>query len=225
MAEQNSTIDEDKSENASKHEELQKEQKANSVPDVEKFHPRELLKLHKLRKKIRIIDPASVYEYRHIKISIWSSIAQLLTLLVSVSILISFCVMNEFFAYSMVEGVGQVSNLTILDKLYNYLPLFLIFISCLSLRKKLKNADLPRYWLAMIANSFNRAVFNNIKLICFPLLVIFGSVITLSHYNLDFYSATVSLFNGVAYDIVVVILAVTSIIIYYRAFRFCFRRL
>lgn len=224
MIEQNSTIDGEKSDNDPQHDHLADEE-INPVPNTIELHPREQKHIEKLRKKIRIIDPASVYKYRHIKLSAWNSFFHLITLFASTALflLINYYGLSELASITL-EGVGEVSELTIIDKLSIYLPLFIVFISFISLRKNSKKTPIPRYRLAMFSNSLNRALLNNIKLFSYPFILGIGILITLEHYNLDIDSSMALIFNGVVYDIILAILSVISVLIYYRAFRFCFKR-
>lgn len=225
MIEQNSTIDGEQNDNEPQHDHLT-DKEISPVSNTTELPPREQEYIQKLRNKIRIFDPASLYKYRHVKLSAWSSFFQLITLFVSAALLllINYYTISEFSSV-IIEGVGEVSESTIIDKFSIYLPLFIICVSFLSLRKNLKKMPIPRYWLAMFSNSLNRALLNNIKLLSYPFILGIGSLITLEHYNVDAESSMPSIFNGIIYDITLAILSVLSVLIYYRAFRFCFKRL
>jgi len=196
-----------------------------SLSNNQKLHPSELEHIAKLRKKIRIMDPASIYKYRHVELSLFNSIIQSITLFVST---ILFLIFHHYFlslSSIEIEGIGETSSLTIVGKIALYSPFFIIFTSFKELKRNLKSENIPQYWLAMLSNSMNSAIFNNIKLLSIPALIYIGCRITLEHYNSYSFEYMDDIFDGVTFDIASVAIAFLSIFIFCLSFRFCFKEL
>ena len=193
-------------------------------PSIE-FHSSELKHIVKLRRKIRIIDPASIYKFRHIELSVWSSIIQLVTLLISITLFFALYYYSLPLSFVNLEGVGTISELTIIDKLSNYLPLFIIILASVFLIKNSKVTPISRYRLAMLSNSMNLAIFNNIKLLILPAFIFLGCGITLEHYDAYSDSNIEAIFNGATFDIINSIISFISVLIFCLSFRFCFKEL
>ncbi len=174
------------------------------------------------RHKWRMFSPENVYFYRHVTPSIFASIFHFITLICSGLLIVSFYRLIKQVNVSEIEGIGAVSELTLIDYLSMVVIFIIIFSGMRILRSNLKDFPIKRYWLAMMANTFNRIVFNHLK-ICIYILSFSGIALLTSEEWSDKASSLIT--NGVYSDYSDVILVIISVTIFYRSFRFCFKSL
>lgn len=188
-----------------------------------KFLPREIEFLNRHRNKTRLCDPKGVYEFRHIQQTWAQSLLQLITMLISLVCMLGL----SYWAYQeskeVIVGVGEVSSLTWINVFEVVMTVGIIFIAIKKLGKQAKQHPQNRYRLAMMANAFNRMLFNNLRLmlIVFIPLIIITMIVdpTLQSIDLERFE------EGAAADLIDAMYSLVSIVICFRAFRFCGKEL
>lgn len=192
----------------------------NETP-VGALNARELGFMERERNKLRLFDPQNVYFFRHVKPSFFQSCLHFLSLVVSFVCL--FCAW--YFSRPdevNIPGVGLVSDTTLMDDLYKYAFLLIVVSGVVALNKRLKQTPLRLYLLAMLANSFNRAVLNLFKLLVLSLAG-FSIFVLASAMSLEQSIAFVD--NGVSADVLLAVSYFFDLLIVGFAFRFCHKEL
>lgn len=181
---------------------------------------REIDFVHKQRKKLRLFDPKGVYFYRHMPISYLHSFFHLVSLVVSCLIIHLLWQESINVNEEVIKGIGEVSNITVLDWVFYILSLIVI-IRQLNVLYQLKGNNInKRYKLSMLSNAVGRVVLDHTKI--FIISLTFIGVLLL--FNEPFIEPEVfsEMFsNGVFADIFYVAISLLSLIILIRAFRFC----
>lgn len=187
------------------------------------LHEREQIFVEKHRSKIRICDPKSVYLFRHITPSWFATFVHFVTMLCSSSLLVLlFWAGINVEVTAEVEGVGHVSELTFISMLELGFIFIIISTALYSLSKNLKLTPIKRYWLAMYSNAINRTFFKYFKLSILLLALITACSVL---FNIDINEVFEKISNGLLADILQIILAFISVVIFYRAFSFCHKEL
>lgn len=189
-----------------------------------KLIDREVEFIEAQRRKLRLFDPKGVYFYRHNTVSYFQSAFHLISLLVSCYLIYLLLVETSSLNKEFVEGIGWVSNTTLIGNFADFVVLVVLFIQLRSLYKHQGLIALKRYKLAMLANSINSVVINHLKLITLLLILMMLYFLSLgSLVQAD--AAFEKLSNGVIADVLEILLLIISIFIIVRAFRFCNRGL
>lgn len=187
------------------------------------FIPREIDFLNRHRRKIRLCDPKGVYEFRHIQQTWFQSLLQVVTMLISLACMVGIYYWGYQESKEMMVGVGEVSNLTWINVIEVVMTVGIIFIAIRKLGKQAKQHPQKRYRIAMIANAFNRMLFNNLRLMLIvfvPLIIVVMTVDpALQSINFERFE------EGVAADLIDAMYSLVSIFICFRSFRFCGKEL
>ena len=159
----------------------------------------ELEYIKKKRKQLRLFDPAGVYDFRHVEIGYMHSLWHVLSLCCSLFIFYGMYLLNVAVAKVAIAGLGEVSDLSVLDMLG---LTFVIIYPLIKIRKILtsKVSDYnKRYQLSMLANAFNYIALNY-----FRLLLVFAAIdlaiLTIDYGELSVNVAMEQLSNGVMFD-------------------------
>ena len=176
--------------------------------------------INKKRHKLRIFDPEGIYTFRHIEIGYFQSFLHAISALISLFLIIGFYYLVIADTKQVVTGIGDVSDINVLDKLaMSFIAIYGLLKIKKTLTIKVTKFDI-RYRVALCANSLNRIIFNYLKLtfIC--------STIILTIMQVDYPDKTVSaalrIFeNGVLADTLSIITWLISIIIVVKAFKYC----
>ena len=172
----------------------------------------------KARKKIRLFDPEGVYQFKGTAIPYYQSFMHLISLLLSLYLITCYFALIVFSELEHLDGVGNTSDLTMIDKLF---MITLAVLTVLKLKKlisvKVTHYDV-RYKLALAANGFNRIVINLVKFsIYFLALALF--LIGLDHPNETILGAFERLGNGVIADFLVFSSWIVTSLIFVKAFK------
>lgn len=176
------------------------------------------------RNKLRLFDPKGVYFYRHIAISYFQSGLHAISLLVSCYLIYLFMLEIGAANKAFVDGIGWVSDKTLLEKLANVICIGLFFTQLRGLFKLKKSDGGNRYKLAMLANAINLIVINHLKVLILLVVTVMLYAFSLS----DVLSPNMileTLSNGVLSDVSDALLSLITIIIFVRALRFCKKEL
>lgn len=180
----------------------------------------ELEYIKKKRKKLRLFDPAGVYDFRHVEIGYMHSLWHVLTLCCSLVLFYGLYLLNITEAKVVITGLGEVSDLSVLDMIG---LTFITIYPLIKIRQILttKASDYnKRYQLSMSANAFNFIALNIIKLLIF-LSALDLAIITVTYGELPVSVALEKLSNGVVFDSFSIVLWVISMIIIVKAFKYC----
>ena len=187
------------------------------------FIPREIEFLNRHRRKIRLYDPKGVYEFRHIQQTWFQSLLQVVTMLISLACIFGLYYWGYQSSKEIIVGVGEVSNLTWVNVFEVVMTVGIIFIAIKKLGKQAKQHPQKRYRVAMIANAFNRMLFNNLRLmlIVFIPLTIVAMIAdpTLESINFERFE------EGATADLLGAVYTLFIVFICFRAFRFCGKEL
>ena len=172
----------------------------------------------KARKKIRLFDPEGIYQFKGTAIPYYQSFMHLISLLFSLYLITCYFALIVFSELEHLDGVGNTSDLTMIDKLF---MITLAVLTVLKLKKlisvKVTHYDV-RYKLALAANGFNRIVINLVKFsIYFLALALF--LIGLDHPNETILGAFDRLGNGVTADFLVFSSWIVTSLIFVKAFK------
>ncbi|WP_293136315.1 hypothetical protein, partial [Moritella sp.] len=189
------------------------------------FIPREIEFLNRHRGKLRLCDPKGVYEFRHIKPTLFQSFLQLITMLISSASLFYYYYLIYTTPKILISGVGEVSSLTWVDALA-FTAIAVIIISALrNLGIQFKQRKLQLYRLAMFSNSLNRMILNNVRIIIF-ILILIGMAMFVGIQDPTYETIDLEFLNeGVIADIFAALYSLLTVIITFRAFRFCRKEL
>lgn len=172
----------------------------------------------KARKKIRLFDPEGIYQFKGSAIPYYQSFLHLISLLVSLYLIAYYFAVIVFSELEHLDGVGNTSDLTAIDKL------FMIILAALTVFKLKKLISVKvthydfRYKLALAANGFNRIVINIVKFsIYFLALALF--IIGLDHPNETILGAFDRLGNGVTADSLTFFSWIVTLLIFIKAFK------
>ncbi len=172
----------------------------------------------KARKKIRLFDPEGIYQFKGSAIPYYQSFLHLISLLVSLYLIAYYFAVIVFSDLEHLDGVGNTSDLTVIDKL------FMITLAALTVfkLKKLLTVKVTyydvRYKLALAANGFNLIVLNILKFsIYFLALALF--IIGLDHPNETILGAFDRLGNGVTADSLTFFSWIVTLLIFIKAFK------
>lgn len=172
----------------------------------------------KARKKIRLLDPEGVYQFKGTAIPYYQSFIHLISLLFSLYLITCYFALIVFSELEHLDGVGNTSDLTVIDKL------FMITLAALTVfkLKKLLTVKVTyydvRYKLALAANGFNLIVLNILKFsIYFLALALF--IIGLDHPNETILGAFDRLGNGVTADSLTFFSWIVTLLIFIKAFK------
>ena len=171
----------------------------------------------KARKKIRLFDPEGVYQFKGNAIPYYQSFVHLISLLLSLCLIFYYFVVFVFSELEHLDGVGDTSDLTTIDKL------FMITLAALTVFKLKKLISVKvthygvRYKLALASNGFNLIVLNLLKFsIYFLALAIF--IIGFDHPNETILGAFERLENGVMSDSLAFFSWIVTALIFVKAF-------
>jgi len=172
----------------------------------------------KARKKIRLFDPEGIYQFKGSAIPYYQSFMHLISLLLSLYLITCYFALIVFSELEHLDGVGNTSDLTMIDKLF---MITLAVLTVLKLKKlisvKVTHYDV-RYKLALAANGFNCIVINLVKFsIYFLALALF--LIGLDHPNETILGAFERLGNGVIADFLVFSSWIVTSLIFVKAFK------
>ena len=186
---------------------------------------RELQFMDKQRNKIRLCDPRGVYFYRHVPCGWFASLLNILTLLISSTLIFLLLVAVFFIPGALVvdvNGVGSVNDATIINVLELFFIVLIVATAFYSLRRQTRDFSVKRYGLAMLANAFNRVLFSYLKV-----TIYFGALLMAIIIMKDNDTTLVldNLSNGIIGDIFEAVASVVSVIIFYRAFSSCHKEL
>lgn len=172
----------------------------------------------KARKKIRLLDPEGVYQFKGTAIPYYQSFLHLISLLFSLCLIFYYFGVIVFSELEHLDGVGNTSDLTAIDKL------FMIIVAALTAFKLKKLISVKvthydfRYKLALAANGFNRIVIKIVKFsIYFLALALF--IIGLDHPNETILGAFGRLGNGVTADSLTFFSWIVTLLIFIKAFK------
>lgn len=170
------------------------------------------------RKKLRLFDPEGVYQFRGTATPYYQSIVHLISLLFSLHLVV---VCFAFLVTSEIEhlvGVGETSDLTVIDKLFMIALAVLTFLKLKKLLSvKVTNYDV-RYKLALASNGFNRIALNLVKLtIYFSALAFY--LISVGRPNETINAAFKALENGVMTDLLTFFSWIVMLLISIKAFK------
>ncbi|NQZ09709.1 MAG: hypothetical protein HRT35_21370 [Algicola sp.] len=161
-------------------------------------------------KKLRLFDPQNVYCFKNAKPSLFQSFVHFVTMLVSFTCLVYLW--RHFHLAKAIEvvGAGTVSSSTVMNDLFKFAFILVIFYAIVVLSKLVEHMATDRYRLAMLANSFNRTALD-----LFTLLILLWICKKL------FGGVPAVFANGVYADIGDLFIYAVEIVIIYRGFRFC----
>ena len=172
----------------------------------------------KARKKIRLFDPEGIYQFKGTAIPYYQSFLHLISLLFSLCLVFYYFGVIVLSELEHLDGVGNTSDLTAIDKL------FMIILAALTVFKLKKLISVKvthndfRYKLALAANGFNRIVINIVKFsIYFLALALF--IIGLDHPNETILGAFERLENGVMADSLAFFSWIVTALIFVEAFK------
>jgi len=179
----------------------------------------ELQSLIEQRHQIRLFDPQGVYFYRHIQCGWFASFLHFSTLLFSIALLF-FLFVLWYGARTQIEvsGVGFVTNIMIVDVFELFFVGLIISTALYSLKGELRYSSIKRYRLAMLANAFNRVLYNYCKFTVYFAALILLIIIVNKGDGLFVFNA---LKDGVSSDFRSAVVSVFNIVIFYRSFSFC----
>ncbi|CED59511.1 membrane protein [Moritella viscosa] len=185
------------------------------------FIPREIEFLNWHRGKLRLCDPKGVYKFRHIKPTLFQSFLQLITMLISSASLFYCYYLTYTEPKFLIAGVGEVSSLTWVDVLA-FIAIAVIIVTALkNLGIQLKQHYLKSYLLAMFSNSLNRVILNNVRI-----FILIGVGIVVGIQDPTYETIDLEFLNeGVIADIFSALYSLLTVIITFRAFRFCRKEL
>lgn len=179
----------------------------------------ELEYLKRKAKKLKLFEPAEVYEFKHIEINYLHSFWHALTFICSILLFYGLAILMVLDTKVTISGVGEVSDLTVLD----ILGLAITTIYPLIKIKQTLTAHVTkfnkRYQLALCANAFNRVNLNYLKLLIFISALNLHILFTQDE-SMELGIAIEQLFNGVLYDTLSVLWWLLSIIIVVKAFKY-----
>ncbi|WP_022944913.1 hypothetical protein [Pseudoalteromonas ruthenica] len=180
----------------------------------------ELEYLKKKRNKLRLFDPAGVYDFRHVEISYTHSLCHVLSLCCSLFIFYGSAILTALLAKTEILGLGEVSDLPFLDKIgLTFVILYPLIKISQILTTKVSEFN-KRYQLAMCANAFNLLNLNGIKFV--TLLLAIELIILVAGYGeLSVNLALAELSNGFMADTLSALTWVISVIIAVKAFKYC----
>lgn len=176
--------------------------------------------IKKKRHKLRIFDPEGIYTFRHIEIGYFHSFLHVISLLIALFLIMVFYYLVITDTQKVVTGIGDVSDINVLDKLcLSFITIYGFVKIKKTLITKVTVFDI-RYRIALCANSLSRIVFNSLKLIFICLTIIL--MIMKVYFPDKTVSAAFSIFeNGVLADTLSIITWFISIIIVVKAFKYC----
>ena len=176
--------------------------------------------IKKKRHKLRMFDPEGIYTFRHIEIGYFHSFLHAISALISLFLIIGFYYLVIADTQQVVTGIGDVSDMNVLDKLsMSFIAIYGLLKIKKTLTTKVTKFDI-RYRIALCANSLNRIIFNYLKLtfICSTIILTIMQV----DYPNKTVSAAFSIFeNGVLADTLSILTWSISIIIVVKAFKYC----
>jgi hypothetical protein len=183
-----------------------------------KFFDHEADFIIKQRTKLRLSDPKGLYFNRHVEISYYQSLWHFITLLISCSAICWFSWIIVSENKESIIGVGEIANLTLIDRVSIFVIGLIFFNAVRNLFKIESRSGIIRYRLAMLANAINYTAIAYIKL-----LILFLAVVALSFFSSDESNTDVlnKFNNGVFADIFDAIFSFINIIIVTQAFRYC----
>lgn len=181
----------------------------------------ELAYLHRQSKKLRLASPQDVYEFRHVEHHWGKRIVHFITLLCSFSMFL-YCFLVSYLPEKVdIPGLGSVTNATPIDKLSVIAIMLIVFFACRHLFSRRCIAPSKTYRLAMLANSFNRAILNIVylQILYYALIGIlfFGALV--GETDLAKQVRAKADYTDTLEAIGILIL----MFVIYRAFRFCFK--
>lgn len=182
---------------------------------------READRIEKQRKAIYFANPQEVYFNHHVKRH-WSFVVLhlcLMCLSIPIILFIVYAVATKLGSDTgYVHGVGQVSDVTIIDILYMFFSLLIIVLGIKDLIKNTVLMNSKRYRLIMISNILGFIIVKHIKLCIYLmaliLFVMYGN-------KSDIYTAQSMLFDGAVSDSIGFLIGLYSLHILYRAFNAC----
>lgn len=187
----------------------------------EELWTHEFERIKKQRKAYRFANPAECYFYHHIPIHWTATILHCLSLLISISIIaLTFILWLRIpDELAKVEGLGTISNITLLDIFYIGLIIYFIGFGIKKLFEKTKLCNGQSYRVAMLSNAFTFIVIQHLKLTFYTTAIL--SIIALfSKLELD--KAIHIISEGAFADAFNAFLSVISLTIFYRGFRPCY---
>lgn len=185
-----------------------------------KLIEREIEFIETQRSKLRLFDPQGIYFYRHISINYFQSVFHMISLFLSLGLIMILIIIGFSLSKGGVQGVGLVSNVTVIDKITYSLALFIIIIKLRGLFTIRGGEALNRYKLAMFANSINLVLLNLVKM--FSFLLTLAVLAVLPFEGTPQKNVVVELLsNGIISDVINVFLCIIFIVIIIRTFRFC----
>lgn len=194
-----------------------------NTPQPDKLNSRESKFLEKQRHKTRVFDPKGVYEFRHIKLTLFQSLLQLITMLISVSCMVGMYYLVYLNSKVEITGVGEISDITWVYVFEVLAIIVIIYMAIKDLLKRHQRNPKKGYLLAMTANSFNRMFFNNI---IFFLVIFLAFAISVAIQDPTFQTLDVeSMGEGAMADFFDAICSLFFIIICFVSFRFCRKEL
>ena len=178
--------------------------------------------LIKQRNSFWVANPQMLYIFGVTPKSNFYLLGQAILLLISIS---AFFFINLYAAFTYTEavnGLGDNSGQTWIDRITVFITVFIIFRANKHLKNNLKQKPIKGYHLTMLSNSMMRALLNQLKLI---LLILMLSAV----YGLLKYQNTTQVFSeildGSFADKLGALSYFMGLIITYRAFRFCKKEL
>lgn len=171
------------------------------------------------RNRFRLFDPKGVYTFRNVEISYLQTFFHIFSLLISLLLFIGFYYLPFIFINEPISSLGNISTLTVLDKLFlAFIAVYIIFKLKQGLTCKVAEFDY-RYKIALCANSFNLTVLNSIKLSIF-FMALDLMILTIEPPQVLTEVALENLQNGVRYDIFSAIAWIFTVLIVVNAFKY-----
>ncbi|WP_334059483.1 hypothetical protein [Alteromonas sp. S005] len=172
----------------------------------------------KARKKLRLLDPEGVYQFRGTAIPLYQPFIHLISLLFSIHLIFFFFTLLVTSEVEHLDGVGKTSDITAVDKL------FMITLAALTVFKLKKLVSVKvtnynvRYKLALAANAFNRIAINLVKFaIYFFAFMLF--IITVDRPNETISGAFDMLENGAIAESLAFFSWIVTTLIFVKAFK------
>lgn len=185
------------------------------------LHPREVLFINKARESLKLCNPEMLYKFRHAPITLTAHLVHCFVFILS----LCFILMPVFFwdSKQKIVGLGYVSDVTPLTYICDFIVFAIIAFSLRKLSLNLKVHFLPRYWVAMAANSGCKMIVLSVKSMIL-ILAILGIVWTSNSLTPDL-NGTSSRNLGKSEDIATTVFAIWYITITWVSFRHCHKEL
>jgi hypothetical protein len=179
---------------------------------------RETALIIKRRKKLRLISPSQYYFYRHVPIKYTHTLIQ--SIFMTISLLLIIITYASIYLGTMknLPGVGEISELTIVDYVGIVFVITYTLSQCIKLFKAIGPSLSKRYKIGMLSNAVNYFVWKQFIFLLMFTISILAAIAMFIQYNASSPTDFLAVFeNGVFADLLSAAYTILTIFLVIRA--------